>query len=218
MLALGEALAARGHDVALQTWRRWRGARRRGGDDVRCRARVPGLPDPRAADQALRGGGRAPRAETVPAVEAFRPDLAVSDILTAGARARRGAVRRARGDARPARAPWSAPGFPPFSIGARLPRTRARRAGRGGASTRSWRRGSRRAATSTTAAARGSGCRRCPASTAALSRAADAGGDAARSSSTRAAWAPWLRVIGPLLWEPPGRGGRAAAGRRARWS
>ena len=31
--------------------------------------------------------------------------------------------------------PWSAPGFPPYSLGARLPRTARRRAGRGGAST-----------------------------------------------------------------------------------
>ena len=38
--------------------------------------------------------------------------------------------------------PWAAPGFPPYSLGARLPRTRARRARLARASTRSWRAGS----------------------------------------------------------------------------
>ena len=48
MLALGEALVARGHEVALQTWRRWEEPAARGRDDVRGGARVPGVPDARS--------------------------------------------------------------------------------------------------------------------------------------------------------------------------
>ena len=57
MLALGEALVARGHAVALQTWRRWQEPAEAAGMDVRGGARVPGVPDVGAAAAAVRGGG-----------------------------------------------------------------------------------------------------------------------------------------------------------------
>ena len=59
MLALGTALVARGHEVHFETWKRWRAARRGGGDPLRRRAGVPGLPHPvDQAPQALRRGGQ----------------------------------------------------------------------------------------------------------------------------------------------------------------
>ena len=57
IIALGRALAARGHDVTIQTWKRWREAVEARGIRVRRRARVPGLPHPGTAAEALRGGG-----------------------------------------------------------------------------------------------------------------------------------------------------------------
>ena len=48
---------ARGHDVTLETWTRWRHDVEREGMRFCGGARVPGLPHARAAAQALRGGG-----------------------------------------------------------------------------------------------------------------------------------------------------------------
>ena len=47
MIALGAELARRGHDVTLQTWAKWRDARRGRGHDVRRGARVPRVPHAR---------------------------------------------------------------------------------------------------------------------------------------------------------------------------
>ena len=115
--------------------------------------------------------------------------------------------------------PWAAPGFPPYSLGARLPRTRAGALGVAALRPRSWRAGSSRAGASTTTAARGSGSAPLPGLHTGLSRALTLVGTLPQLEYPRR-WAPWLRVVGPLLWEPPGERGRAAAGRRARscWS
>ena len=147
-----------------------------------------------------------------------RPTSVVADILTLGAGAGRRARGRAGGDARPPRRPaHGAPGFPPYSIGARLPRTRARARGCGGALDRA-----RRDAGSSAGArelnetrARGSACAPLPRVHGGHLARAGAGRRRSRSSSTRARGRPWTHVVGPLLWEPPGERRRAAAGRRA---
>ncbi len=56
MIALGRALLARGHEVSLQTWARWREHVRGGGHRLPGRARVPRLPHRRRAAGLLRGG------------------------------------------------------------------------------------------------------------------------------------------------------------------
>ena len=105
MLALGARLAARGHEVMLETWTRWREHVEAEGMRFVAGARVPGVPHPRAAAEALRGGRAGDRARR--------------GRLVARARARRGrarhpharagAGRRARGhagrDAGPPRVP-----------------------------------------------------------------------------------------------------------------
>ena len=94
------------------------------------------------------------------------------------------------------------PGLPPYSIGARLPAHPRGRA--------LWRadrpaRGDRPRA----GPARVQRVPRPARAAAAAVRAhravalADDGRHAARSSSTRASGRPWLRVVGPLMWEPP---------------
>ena len=125
MLALGEALVARGHAVALQTWRRWEEPARRRRDDVRRRAGVPGLPDARAAAEALPGGGPRGARDGRRRCAAFAPDIAVSDILTPAPALAAELCGVPVATLVPHVHPWSAPGFPPYSVGARLPRTRA---------------------------------------------------------------------------------------------
>ena len=203
MLALGEALVARGHAVALQTWRRWRGGRPR-----RPGSSSPPRPSTRSS---RRASGRSsptrppctPPATTVPSVEAFAPDVAVSDILTPAPALAAELCGVPVATLVPHVHPWSAPGFPPYSLGARLPRTRGRARGCGAASTASSRRGSSRGGASTTTAARGSGSRRCRGVHTGLSRALTLVGTLPQLEYPRR-WEPWLRVVGPLLWEPPG--------------
>ena len=141
-------------------------------------------------------------AVTRPLVAALRPDAVVADILTLGAGARRRARGRAGGHPDPACDPRTERGWPPFSIGARLPRTRAG-AGCGAALTRLTARARARPPRAQRdappARPRAAGLR--PRRDLAL---AGAGGDLPGSSSTRVPLAlPATHIVGPLMWEPP---------------
>jgi len=126
MIALGRALAARGHDVVLQTWRRWEehveaeGMRFAAAPEYHV---FPTLERPLTPYQAV---VRAVH-DTRPLVAETRPHAIVADILTL-APALAGEL-----DGVPVATliphldPRGAPGFPPYSLGARLPRTRAGR-------------------------------------------------------------------------------------------
>ena len=126
MIALGRALAARGHDVVLQTWRRWEehveaeGMRFAAAPEYHV---FPTLERPLTPYQAV---VRAVH-DTRPLVAETRPHAIVADILTL-APALSGEL-----DGVPVATliphldPRGAPGFPPYSLGARLPRTRAGR-------------------------------------------------------------------------------------------
>jgi UDP:flavonoid glycosyltransferase YjiC (YdhE family) len=81
MLALGSRLVERGHVVAIQTWKRWRGDCEAAGMQFAAAPEYQVFPTP---DRPLKPYAAAVRAarETVPFVEGFAPDVAVSDILT----------------------------------------------------------------------------------------------------------------------------------------
>ena len=81
MLALGEALAARGHAVALQTWRRWQEPAEAAGMTFAAAPEYQVFP---TREQPLKPYAAAVRAaiETRPVVRSFAPDVVVSDILT----------------------------------------------------------------------------------------------------------------------------------------
>src|SRR4051794_33113897 len=123
-IALGKELAARGHEVRLQTWTKWQEHVEREGMrfepapeyNVFPTTETPGLKPYQAAVRAAR--------ETQPLIEEVAPDAGVADILTvaAGLAAELAGVRWA--SLIPHVLPTPEPGFPPFSIGARLPRTR----------------------------------------------------------------------------------------------
>ena len=127
MIALGRALVARGHDVSLQTWGRWREAVESEGMTFAQAPEYhvfPTRPRPMKPYQAV----VAATEEMTQLVEGLRPDAVVADILTlapalAGERAGLPAATLI-----PHVHPAGAPGFPVYSVGARLPRTRAGRA------------------------------------------------------------------------------------------
>ena len=126
-IALACALRARGHDVCLQTWERWR-------EDVEAEgiafAPAPEYPVFPTRDRPLKPYEAVVRAtvDTRPLVRSFAPDVVVADILTLAP-----ALAAELEDVRVATLiphvdPRPGPGFAPYSVGARLPRTALGRA------------------------------------------------------------------------------------------
>jgi UDP:flavonoid glycosyltransferase YjiC (YdhE family) len=199
-IALGRALAARGHDVTLQTWIRWRDAVEAEGMRFAAAPEYhvfPTLERPLTPYQAVvRATG-----ETRTLVADLRPDAIVADILTL-APALAGELERVPvATLIPHVDPRGAAGFPPFSIGARLPRTAAGRR-LWGAANRITARGLElgRTELNETRARLG------------LSALAHVHGGISRDLCLVAtfpqleyprAWPPATHVVGPLLWEPP---------------
>jgi MGT family glycosyltransferase len=121
-IALGRALRARGHDVTLQTWERWRAP-----------VEAEGLtftPAPEYSAFPIGGGPLdfyeavvyATR-DTLPLVQDLQPDVVVHDILTLGPSLAGELLGIPRATLIPHVFPEAAPGFPIYSFGARLPRT-----------------------------------------------------------------------------------------------
>ena len=200
MIALGTRLAARGHRVTLQTWERWRDAVEAAGMEFAAAPQYDVFP---ALGRSLKPYEAAVRAavEMEGLVEELRPAAVVADILTlapalAGERAGVPVATLV-----PHVFPPSGAGFPPYSLGARLPRTRAGRAlwdrvgrlaGGGLAQGRDELNGTRRRL--------------------GLAPVDEVHGGISRALCLVAtfpqleyprAWPSWARVIGPLLWELP---------------
>ncbi|MDQ3643925.1 MAG: glycosyltransferase [Actinomycetota bacterium] len=120
-IALGRALVARGHEVCLQTWSRWEAHVEREGMafspapeyDVWPRG---GLAPYTAAVRAAQ--------DTMPLIRDFDPHAVVADILTVAGGLAAQMAGRAWATLIPHVLPTSEPGLPPYSVGARLPRTR----------------------------------------------------------------------------------------------
>jgi UDP:flavonoid glycosyltransferase YjiC (YdhE family) len=197
MLALGAALVARGHDVVLETWRKWQ-------QDVEA-AGMRFVPAPEYDIFPALGHYEA-AARATPVTEAalreHAPDVVVADILTLAPAlaAERLGLRAAT--LVPHLCPVQAPGAPPFSSGARPARTPL---GRG-----VWRltdrlveRGLRQGLAEYNDARARLG----------LPPRAEVHPGLSRSLTLVAtlpaleyprAWPAWLCVPGPLMWEPPG--------------
>ena len=123
MLSLGSRLAARGHDVTLETWKRWRPDVEAAGMRFVAAPEYPVFPSRERPLQPYQAVVRAV-AETRPAVAACEPDVVVHDILTL-APAMAGELEGLPvATLVPHVYPVGAPGLPPYSLGARLPRTR----------------------------------------------------------------------------------------------
>jgi UDP:flavonoid glycosyltransferase YjiC (YdhE family) len=126
VIALGSALAARGHDVTLQTWTRWRDHVEAEGMTFAAAPEYHVFPTRERPLTPYQAVERATR-ETVGLVRDVAPDAVVSDILTL-APALAGELEGAPvATLVPHTDPRMPPGAPPYSCGARIPRTAAGR-------------------------------------------------------------------------------------------
>jgi len=127
MIALGRALAARGHHVTLQTWRRWQEHVQAEGMHFAPAPEYQVFPSgPRPLDfyEAVVHATR----DTLPLVRQLAPDVVVADILTLAPALAAELVGVPRATLIPHVHPHGAPDAPIYSLGARLPRTLAGRA------------------------------------------------------------------------------------------
>jgi MGT family glycosyltransferase len=127
MLALARELAGRGHEVTFQTWEKWRGLVEAEG--VRFAAApeyqvFPTREHPVKPYQAVVWAAR----ETLPEIERLAPHAVVADIITLAPALAGEMAGVPVATVVPHVHPAGAAGFPPYSIGARLPRTAVGRA------------------------------------------------------------------------------------------
>jgi UDP:flavonoid glycosyltransferase YjiC (YdhE family) len=200
MLALGEVLVARGHDVALQTWRRWEEPVGAAGMEFAAAPEYHVFPTRERPLTPYAAAVRAAR-ETQPLVRSFGPDVAVADILTAAPALAAELEGVPVATLIPHLHPHLPPGFPPYSIGARLPRTFAGRA--------LWRAtdpliaiGLERGRREYNDCRARLGLPPLPWVHTAISRSLALVATLPQLEYPRD-WPGWLRVVGPLLWEPP---------------
>ncbi|HEU4705750.1 MAG TPA: nucleotide disphospho-sugar-binding domain-containing protein [Solirubrobacterales bacterium] len=122
-IALGKALAARGHEVVIETWEERRGAVEGEGLGFAAAEEYRMFPPPDPDSEEGQHAAEAARA-LQPLLEDFRPHLVVSDILTLAPTlaAERAGIPLAT--LIPHIYPVVEPGYPFFAIGLRPPRTR----------------------------------------------------------------------------------------------
>ena len=201
MIALGKELARRGHVVCLETSPRWRSYAEAAGMTFSPAAEYSVFPTPGSPGQ--------PYAAAVPAAEVtralireWRPDACVADILTIAPALAAEAERIPVASLVPHIFPPSAPGFPVYSSGARLPRTRL------GAALWRWADGRMQGPlelgrSQYNASRRELGLAPSPHLHAGLSRDLTLVATLPQLEYPRD-WPEWARVVGPLIWEPGG--------------
>ncbi len=201
MLALGTELLARGHEVAIETWKRWREPAERAGMTFAAAPEYLVFP---TREQPLKPYEAAVlAAETTRGfVQSFAPDVAVSDILTTAPALAAELEGVPVATLIPHLYPDLPPGWPPFSIGARLPRTGVGRA--------LWKQTYRLVAMGLEQGrSEYNDCRArlglppLPYVHTGLSRSLTMVGTFPQLEYPRT-WEPWQRVVGPMLWEPGG--------------
>jgi MGT family glycosyltransferase len=127
MIALGRSLAARGHEVTLQTWTRWRehveaeGLRFAPAPEYQV---FPSGPEPLDFYEAVVHA----TTDTLPLVGKLKPDVVVADILTLAPALAAELHGVPYATLIPHVHPHNPPGFPIYSLGARMPRSAAGRA------------------------------------------------------------------------------------------
>lgn len=122
MIALGRALVARGHEVTLQTWTRWRDHVEAEGLSFAAAPEYhvfPSGPEPLDFYEAVVHATN----DTVPLLRELRPDVAVADILTLAPALAAELAGVPCATLIPHVYPHGGPEFPIYSLGARLPRS-----------------------------------------------------------------------------------------------
>jgi UDP:flavonoid glycosyltransferase YjiC (YdhE family) len=193
---------ARGHEVRLQTWTKWQEHVEREGMRFEPAPEYKVFPTPETRGlKPYQAAVRAAR-ETQPLIEEFMPDAVVADILTvaAGLASELAGVRWAT--LIPHVLPTPEPGFPPYSMGAQLPRTRF--------GSIAWRvldpllrAGLERGRDELNGARARLGLPPIDDVHGGLSRQLTMVATFPQLEYPRASWKPWQRVVGPLMWEQP---------------
>jgi MGT family glycosyltransferase len=200
MIALGRGLAARGHQVTLQTWARWREHVQREGLEFAAAPEYqvfPSGPEPLDFYEAVVQAAR----DTLPLVRTLDPHVMVADILTLAPALAAELAAVPRATLIPHVHPHNEPDFPIYSVGARLPRSRQGRA--------LWRRAQRPAARGLERGRRELNSTRARLGLEPLDYVH---GGISRELALVAtfpqleyprSWPPHTHVVGPLMWEPP---------------
>jgi UDP:flavonoid glycosyltransferase YjiC (YdhE family) len=128
MLALGARLVARGHEVALETWARWREPVEAEGIRFLAAPEYPVFPTPERPLKPYEAVVPA-AAHTRASLREYGPQLVVHDILTLAPALAGELEDLPVATLIPHLYTAAVPGFPPYAIGARLPRTALGRIG-----------------------------------------------------------------------------------------
>ena len=126
-IALGKALAARGHEVVIETWEERREAVEGEGLGFAAAEEYRMFPPPDPDSEEGQHAAEAARA-LMPLLDGFRPHVVVSDILTLAPTLAAERARIPLATLIPHIYPVVEPGLPFFAIGLRPPRTRLGRA------------------------------------------------------------------------------------------
>jgi len=203
MIALGRALAARGHEVTLQTWERWRphveaeGVRFASAPEYHV---FPNGPEPLDFYEAVVHATR----DTLPLVRELEPEVVVADILTLAPALAAELQKVPVATLIPHVHPHPPAGAPIYSIGARLPRTALGRT--------FWRRATRpvehgleRGRQDLNSVRERLGLPALGYVHGGISRQLALVGTFPQLEYPRAegGWDPNTHVVGPLIWEPP---------------
>jgi UDP:flavonoid glycosyltransferase YjiC (YdhE family) len=201
VIALGRELVARGHTVGIETWKRWREDCEAAGMAFSAAPEYQVFP---TRERPLKPYEAAVRAASVTReiVRGFDPEVVVSDILTVAPALAAELEGVPVATLVPHVHPDLPPGFPPFSIGARRPRTRV--------GSLLWRQTDRAVAVGLEQGRREyNDCRArlglgpLPWRHTGLSRSLTMVATLPQLEYPRA-WPSWVQVVGPLLWEPGG--------------
>jgi MGT family glycosyltransferase len=203
MLALGKALVERGHEVHFETWKRWREHAEAAGIHFADAPEYQVFPTPSARHLKPYAAAVKAARETGEMVAKIAPDVAVADIMTPAASLAAESAGVPVATLVPHIHPHMAPGFPIYSIGARLPRTRF--------GARFWEAATRKyvdpgleqGREQFNESRRRLGLAPLPWVHTGLSRELTMVATYPQLEYPRS-WPSWARVVGPLMWEPPG--------------
>jgi len=205
MIALGIGLVARGHEVHLETWKRWRPAAEAAGLRFADAPEYQVFPTPQAKHLKPYAAAVKAARETGEMVRRIAPDIAVADIMTPAAALAAEVAHVPVATLVPHLHPEMAPGFPVYSIGARRARTRL------GAAL--WRQANDRFVMPALELGRDQfnesrrrlGLGPVPWVHTGLSRGCTLVATLPHLEYPRE-WPRWAHVVGPLMWEPPSEG------------